>query len=412
MGGDWQIREFEDAPLEIIDGDRGKNYPQTGDFRSLGYCLFLNAGNVTNKGFDFSACSFISKQKDEYLRKGKLRRHDIVLTTRGTVGNVAYYDDSIPYENIRINSGMIIFRPNPQEIFPGYLYLFLRSGLFSTQVKSLTTGSAQPQLPIRDINRIRLHLPSLPEQHAIAEVLGSLDDKIELNRRMNATLEELARALFKSWFVDFEPFRSGGMQSMAMGEIPEGWMIGTLADFADLNSETWSNKIAPTTIEYIDLSNTKWGVIEETVGYLWKDTPSRARRILRRGDTIIGTVRPGNGSYAFISEDGLTGSTGFAVLRPQKAVYREYIYLAATSKENIERFARLADGAAYPAIRPEIVVSTEIVVPPDDVLERFSEITKPNLDKIASNIEQSRTLAALRDALLPRLMSGEVRVKA
>jgi len=103
----WLRRPFSSAAFEIIDGDRGKEYPQHDDFQDNGYCLFLNTGNVRPDGFDFSNCQFITEEKDQRLRKGKLMRHDLVMTTRGTIGNVAYYDDSIPYENIRINSGMV-----------------------------------------------------------------------------------------------------------------------------------------------------------------------------------------------------------------------------------------------------------------------------------------------------------------
>src|SRR2546430_5984976 len=108
---EWQEANL-DSLLEIIDGDRGTNYPTQHEFSPNEYCLFLNTGNVTQSGFNFSNCSFITKEKDALLRKGKLQRQDIVLTTRGTVGNVAYFDQNVPYENIRINSGMVILRPN------------------------------------------------------------------------------------------------------------------------------------------------------------------------------------------------------------------------------------------------------------------------------------------------------------
>jgi type I restriction enzyme S subunit len=122
-------------------------------------------------------------------------------------------------------------------------------------------------------------------------------------------------------------------------------------------------------------------------------------------------VRPGNGSYAFISEDGLTGSTGFAVLRPRRIGYAEFVYFAATAAENIEALSHLADGGAYPAVRPEVVDSTPVIRPRDVVIERFSEIGGPLLAKMAQNERESRTLAALRDALLPKLISGELRFR-
>ncbi len=249
MAGEWTITTLGGGPLEIIDGDRGTNYPKQQDFATTGHCLFLNAGNVTTNGFNFSDCAFISAEKDSALRKGKLSRNDIVLTTRGTVGNVAYFDKSVPYDHIRINSGMVIFRVQPKELWPRFLYLFLRSFIFRSQVESLRTGSAQPQLPIRDINQIKIPIPPLNDQQAIACILGALDDKIELNRRMNRTLEDMARAIFKSWFVDFDPVRAkaagqqppglkpeiadlfpDSFEDSELGEIPKGWQIRPIGD--------------------------------------------------------------------------------------------------------------------------------------------------------------------------------------
>ena len=205
---EWREVTLAEAPIAIIDGDRGNNYPKQHEFLESGHCLFLNAGNVTSDGFNFSSCAFVSSDRDERLRKGKLNRHDVVLTTRGTVGNSAYFDATIPYEHVRINSGMVILRALQPALHPRYLYILTQSQLFLSQVQALRTGSAQPQLPIRDIVRITIPLPPLPEQRAIAHVLGTLDDKIELNRRMNRTLEEMARAIFQDWFVEFGPTRA------------------------------------------------------------------------------------------------------------------------------------------------------------------------------------------------------------
>jgi type I restriction enzyme S subunit len=122
-------------------------------------------------------------------------------------------------------------------------------------------------------------------------------------------------------------------------------------------------------------------------------------------------VRPGNGSYALVSEEGLTGSTGFAVLRPRKPDYVEFVYLAATTPENIEALQHLADGGAYPAVRPEVVSATQVTKPDDGTVRTFSCFVRPLLAKIAENEQESRTLAALRDTLLPKLVSGELRLK-
>lgn len=196
-----------------------------------------------------------------------------------------------------------------------------------------------------------------------------------------------------------------------MREIPEGWGVTSLSEFSSLNPESWTKRTRPKQVRYVDLSNTKWGRIESVTNYNADDAPSRAQRVLRPLDTIVGTVRPGNGSYALISDHGLTGSTGFAVLRPLRHEYAEFVYLAATARENIERLSNLADGGAYPAVRPEIVSATQVPHAGENLINEFSRQVSSMLADIAANERESRTLAALRDTLLPKLISGELRVK-
>ena len=241
-------------------------------------------------------------------------------------------------------------------------------------------------------------------------------------------MEAMARALFKSWFVDFDPVRAkmvgrdpglpppladlfpDRLVDSEIGEIPEGWKAGTLGDVALLNSESWKPSRPPEAIRYVDLTSTKWGYIEHIESYTWKDAPSRARRVLRKGDTIVSTVRPGNGSFAHIDEDGLTGSTGFAVLRPKEADDRELVWCAATSSENVDRLSRLADGGAYPAVPPGDVLSTSVAVAQPEVRAAFSRLFGSLLGRMEEGKRECRGLSALRDMLLPRLISGRVKV--
>ena len=272
-----------------------------------------------------------------------------------------------------------------------YLLRYLKPNFVGIARNKQTTGLGH--VTRRDLENIEAALPSLTEQQAIARVLGTLDDKIELNRRMNQTLEEMARAIFQDWFVDFGPVHTkvegrepylplelwelfpDDMVDSELGEIPESWEVKALSQVSDVNPEAWSRKNAPDGVEYVDLANTKWGVIESTQYFPWKEAPSRARRVLRAGDTLVGTVRPANGSYSLVGSDGLTGSTGFAVLRPSDPRYRELVYLSATSPDTVDWLHHLADGAAYPAVRPETVGGTEIVLPAvgTEVLDWFSE---------------------------------------
>ena len=191
---EWEIK-FSDAPIQIIDGDRGNNYPKNSDFFANEYCLFLSARNVTKNGFDFSDCQFITKERDELLRKGKLSRNDVVLTTRGTVGNIAYYHELIPFENIRINSGMVILRADETKISPLYLYILMKSPLFCESVIEHTSGSAQPQLPIRDLNNVSFILPPKNIYYKFMEQVKPIYSKVFNNQKQIQTLENLRDTL-------------------------------------------------------------------------------------------------------------------------------------------------------------------------------------------------------------------------
>ena len=325
------------------------------------------------------------------------------------------------------NQDVKALRPKPA-VDPGFLpYLLLGNKGRLLSLVDLA-GHGTGRINSDELESLDIRLPPPSEQRAIAQVLATLDDKIELNRRMNETLEAMARALFKSWFIDFDPVRAkmegrdpGLPQHIAdlfperlvdseLGEIPEGWQFGTIRNIAFLNPESWSAKRSTEKIVYVDLANTKWGYIESVHNYLWDEAPSRARRVLRKGDTIIATVRPGNGSFALIDEDGLTGSTGFAVLRPREEVDREFIWCAATSSKNIDRLSHLADGGAYPAVQPVAVGETHVVLATSTARKAFSRLARPLLDNIETSKRESRVLTALRDALLPKLLSGEMRV--
>lgn len=159
---------------EIIDGDRGKNYPCADEFMKEGYCLFLNAKNVTSSGFNFDNCMFISKEKDEALRKGKLTHGDVILTTRGTLGNLAFYTEEIPFEHVRINSGMVILRMKQDIVNEIYFIEQFKMQLADIKEK-IASGSAQPQLPISTMNKIQLIIPDIERQNQFADFVQQID---------------------------------------------------------------------------------------------------------------------------------------------------------------------------------------------------------------------------------------------
>ena len=288
-----------------------------------------------------------------------------------------------------------------------------------------------PNLNTSILGALPLTVPPIEQQREAVRVCFALDDRIDLLRQTNTTLESIAQALFKSWFIDFDPVRAkaegrepDGMdaataalfpaefEESALGLIPKGWRVGNLGDLAELNAHSWTARRTPAVVSYIDLAGVKANVFDAPQRFAFADAPSRARRELRAGDTLVGTVRPGNRSFGFIAEaeTGLTGSTGFAVLSPRKPHGAAFIYLCATRDENIERLASLADGGAYPAVRPELVASTTCTLPDDSVMTAFAAFAQPLLNAAADNAKRAQTLADLRVTLLPRLISGKLRL--
>ncbi|WP_272700897.1 restriction endonuclease subunit S [Desulfovibrio sp. Fe33] len=313
-----------------------------------------------------------------------------------------------------------------------YVYWILRTPAYREYCKMHATGTTNLGLSRDDF--LSYEVPPLtPERAVLVDLLECISRKIALNSRMNETLEAVARAIFKSWFVDFDPVKAkmegqqpngvdketialfpNKLMCSEQGVLPDGWEQGILSDVAFLNKKAWTKKKHPPQINYVDLANTKNGIISCSVEYAFDKAPSRARRILSEGDTIVGTVRPGNRSYAYIGDEAvpLTGSTGFAALTPKSTEWREYVYLVATSDESIAHLARLADGAAYPAVRPSVVADLKSVIPTETVVQAFHRQISPFFDKMFACKEESARLGAIRDTLLPKLVSGELSVSA
>lgn len=310
------------------------------------------------------------------------------------------------------------------------VYWALRTPDFRSYCRAHATGTTNLGLPRDDFLAYVLPKPA-EEVLWLVELLETIEKRIALLETTSSDLEAIAQALFKSWFVDFDPVRANaegrepeGMDATTaalfpsefedseLGSIPKGWKSGTVADLSDVNASKWTSRKHPPTIKYIDLGGVYSNRIDPPTEYSFEEAPSRARQNLRDGDTIIGTVRPGNRAFAYIHEPdaNLTGSTGFAVLTPSSPDLSSFIYLATTREEAIQRLANLADGAAYPAVRPGVVADTPCVIPNDDVLAAFSKITTPLLERIANNSATMRTLSELRDTLLPRLISGKLRL--
>jgi type I restriction enzyme S subunit len=413
---------FSQLIAEVVD-NRGRSCPTAEQGIPL-----IATNCIRNESLypTYEKARYVSRETYSTWFRGHPKPGDILFVNKATPGRVCLVPEPVDF---CVAQDMVAIRADQKMIYPKYLFAALRSPIVQERIAQMHVGTLIPHFKKGDFDKLLIPVPDRDEQELIGDVYFNLSAKVELNRRMNETLEAMARALFKSWFVDFDPVRAkvegrdlglpklladlfpDNFEDADLGEIPRGWQVAALSDFCSLNPEVWSKENRPDSIEYVDLSNTKWGRIEAITPYTQKEAPSRAQRVLRSQDTIVGTVRPGNGSYALISRDGLTGSTGFAVLRPIRAELTEFTYLAATAPDNIDRLAHLADGAAYPAVRPEVVAGTQVAKAPNDVVKSFSRVAAPILAKMAANESECNSLATLRDTLLPKLISGELRLK-
>lgn len=202
--GEWECVKMADI-FQIIDGDRGKSYPGESDFSSVGHTLFLDTGNVKKSGLDFSTTKFISEEKDKELRNGKLILGDFILTSRGTLGNVAYYNENIQkrYSSVRINSAMLILRPLlGDKISPDYILAVLRGNLISDFMKVNQVGSAQPHITKKEFSKIKVLVPfNIQEQQAIGSYFSNLDNLINSYQEKISQLETLKKKLLQDMFI-------------------------------------------------------------------------------------------------------------------------------------------------------------------------------------------------------------------
>jgi type I restriction enzyme S subunit len=312
----------------------------------------------------------------------------------------------------------------------GFLRYVIGSRAFTDHVLGVQTGTAVPHISGAQIKSFEFLLPPLPEQHAIAHILGTLDDKIELNRQMSETLEAMARALFKSWFVDFDPVRAkaegrdpglpkpladlfpDSFEDSELGEIPKGWEVVPLPEAIDVNPTRSLRKgeVAP----YLDMANmpskghTPDVVVDRSFG-------SGMRFV--NGDTLVARITPclENGKTAFVDflAEGQVGwgSTEYIVLRPKPPLPAEFAYCLARSAEFREFAIQSMTGSSgRQRVPAEAMGHYMLAKPRPDIAMQFGRSVLPLFARAAASARESRTLAALRDALLPRLISGEVRV--
>lgn len=395
---DWRIDEIKNFSIQIVDGDRGTNYPKNHELNPTGFCVFLNNKNIKNDKFDFSESDFITEEKDKVLRKGKLLPNDIILTTRGSVGNVAFYSGK-PYQNVRINSGMVIIRNYQDDFEPAFLYGLLKSLFLKNQYREYSTGSAQPQLPIRDLQRIKLIKPPIDEQKVIGEIISSIDEKIDLNNEIIKNLSSLGHTLVREWFIE---------KNNPMISHEQEWITVKLGDLITRNNKKIKNKIDWDNKQVIDLS-----VMPNFSLVLDKYSPGKNFTTnifeLNEYDIVFGSIRPYFGKAGFSPINGVITGTVFSFLPKDKNFYSLILFLI-TSRVFIDFTVQHSRGTKMPIIGWDDFCDFELEIPNgSDAVKKFNDLMFPVIESINQKIKEIIQLQSALDSLLPRLISRHVK---
>ena len=340
----------------------------------------------------------------EKYKKKLIPEGATAVVTIGSIGQKLTLTHTACFVNQAVNAVI----PNSEEFNSLYVFYLLKHNL--NLVKSADTGASSGRENVSKSNFSKLQVLTtldIKEQEKIAGILDGYDSLIENNQRRIALLEESARLLYREWFVNLR--YPAGPQTF--GSIPAGWEVKPMTEMAVVNRASLSSKDKPEAIQYIDIASVETGLITSTTKLQYADAPGRARRLVQHGDVIWSCVRPNRRSYAMIwnPDDDVVVSTGFAVLTA-KTVPFTYLYLACTSDEFVAYLTNRATGAAYPAVSGKDFEEAQLLCPDQDVLLNFHERCLPFFELRSELIRENGLLGEARDALLPKLMSGEFQV--
>jgi type I restriction enzyme, S subunit len=423
------MAEFERKSLGEVLGERGYIRGPFGsalvrsELQEKGIPVYEQQHAITGtREFRF----FVNQEKFTELSRFRVKPNDLIISCSGTVGRISVIQPNDPMGII--SQALLILRPHLRDVLPEFLFYFLSTRNGQHALVQASHGSVQVNIaPRAVVEQIEVPIPSLAEQRAITHVLGTLDDKIELNRRMNKTLEAMAQTLFKSWFVDFDAVRAkaecrdtglpkdlsdlfpDSFEDSELGGIPKGWRIGALGDVADHPRRS----VQPTAIEastpYIALEHMPRRCIA-----LWEwgtaDGLESNKFEFKKGEILFGKLRP---YFHKVGVAPLAGvcSTDIVVVNSRTEKWFGFVLGHVSSTAFVEHTNAGSTGTKMPRTSWSEMARYAVVLPPETVAAALTKQIRPSVDRIIASIHESRTLATLRDTLLPKLISGELRVK-
>lgn len=332
----------------------------------------------------------------------------VLFSSRAPIGYVA-----IAKNPIATNQGFKSIIPNPEKVDSLFLYYLLKHN--KDNIEAMGSGTTFKEVSGATMKNIEVYLPeSLEEQRRIAGILGSLDDKIELNRRINANLEAQAQALFRSWFVDFEPFRDGPFVDSELGKIPQGWKICCVEDLASYMVSGGTPKSLDSSyyngdIRWFTTKELKDGFLFDSEKHISETALKNSAAKLLPENTVLMAIyaSPTVGRLGILTAESTYNQAAVGIIAKKEIGYAFLYLLLLSERTNLNN---LASGAAQQNLNVGIVKRYRVLVPTIDILNSFNEIVNPIFTTIKNNTAQIHNLSALRDTLLPKLMAGEIKI--
>ncbi len=403
---EWKHYKMDELIEEISMGPFGSDVKK--EFYVDNGVPILNGSNLQGFKLQEDSFGYLTKEKADSLKKCNAHRGDIIVTHRGTLGQIVYVPVNSKYDRYVISQSQFRFRCKADLVDVQYLvyYFHTREGQYKILANASQVGVPALARATSTFRLIDIKLPPLATQRRIASILSSLDRKIELNNKINADLEEMAQAIFKNWFVDFEPFKDGKFVDSELGMIPEGWKVGSpyeyvkvvygapyksakfndngeglplirIRDLKDCNPQFYTPEILPQT-EYVNMGDIVAGMDAEFVPHIWK------------GNT------------------GLLNQRVCKLMPQQTSISNLFVlYLMKPELEFVQSYKT---GTTVSHLGKADIDKFVVVLPPLKVVEECSKILDSILQRIKNISAESRNLSLLRDTLLPRLMSGELEV--
>ncbi len=406
---EWKHYKMDELIEEISMGPFGSDVKK--EFYVDNGVPILNGSNLQGFKLQEDSFGYLTKEKADSLKKCNAHRGDIIVTHRGTLGQIVYVPVNSKYDRYVISQSQFRFRCKADLVDVQYLvyYFHTREGQYKILANASQVGVPALARATSTFRLIDIKLPPLDDQRRIASILSSLDRKIELNNKINADLEEMAQAIFKNWFVDFEPFKNGKFVDSELGMIPEGWKVGRLTEIASYMNGLAMQKFPP---ENNEDSLPVLKIKELGQGFCGTDSDRCSCNIkdeckIHNGDVIF------SWSGTLLVDVWCGGDCGLNqhLFKVTSKDYPKWFYYYWT-KHHLQEFIHIAKDKAVTMghIKRGHLEEAMVAIPDNDSMEKAHELFEPILSKMISLRLESSRLSLLRDTLLPRLMSGELEV--